>query len=344
MSLVQKRGIAPNAVDETKVLLNNNAYLQSLNSSAAAANLIKLNASNLPELPAAPVHPDPTLAQQSATKTYVDTGLALKINSSLIGANSGVASLDSGGKIPSTQLPSTVMEYQGNWSAATNTPTLADGTGSAGDVYRVNAAGTQNLGSGSQTFAVGDWVVYNGTIWQLSLNSNAVGSVNGFTGTVVLTTTNIAEGTNLYYTQARFDTAFAAKTTSNLAEGSNLYFTNARAIAAPLTGYVSGAGTVAATDSVLQAIQKLNGNVTALGSAVTGAKNNYTLLAGDITAKNYTLPSTPRANTLILSAYGVVQREGTDYTVSGAVVSFTSGGDLFSTVIAGDIISTQYLI
>lgn len=42
------------------------------------------------------------------------------------------------------------------------------------------------------------------------------------------TTTNIAEGTNLYYTQARFDSAFAAKTTTNLAEGTNLYFTTAR--------------------------------------------------------------------------------------------------------------------
>jgi len=45
-------------------------------------------------------------------------------------------------------------------------------------------------------------------------------------------TTNLAEGTNLYYTQARFDTAFGGKSTSDLSEGTNLYFTNARAIAA----------------------------------------------------------------------------------------------------------------
>jgi hypothetical protein len=42
------------------------------------------------------------------------------------------------------------------------------------------------------------------------------------------TTTNISEGTNLYYTQGRFDSAFAAKTTTNLTEGANLYFTTAR--------------------------------------------------------------------------------------------------------------------
>lgn len=43
------------------------------------------------------------------------------------------------------------------------------------------------------------------------------------------TTTDLAEGTNLYYTQARFNTAFAAKTTTDLAEGTNLYYTDARA-------------------------------------------------------------------------------------------------------------------
>jgi predicted RecA/RadA family phage recombinase len=49
------------------------------------------------------------------------------------------------------------------------------------------------------------------------------------------TTTDIAEGSNLYWTQTRFDTAFGLKSTTNLAEGTNLYFTNARAQAA-ITG------------------------------------------------------------------------------------------------------------
>lgn len=42
-------------------------------------------------------------------------------------------------------------------------------------------------------------------------------------------TTDLAEGANLYYTSARFNTAFGAKTTGDLAEGSNLYFTTERA-------------------------------------------------------------------------------------------------------------------
>jgi parallel beta-helix repeat protein len=44
-----------------------------------------------------------------------------------------------------------------------------------------------------------------------------------------LTSTNIPEGTNLYWTPNRFAAALAGTTTSALAEGSNLYFTSARA-------------------------------------------------------------------------------------------------------------------
>jgi hypothetical protein len=42
-------------------------------------------------------------------------------------------------------------------------------------------------------------------------------------------TTNLAEGTNLYYTDARFDARLATKSTTNLAEGTNKYYTDARA-------------------------------------------------------------------------------------------------------------------
>lgn len=46
---------------------------------------------------------------------------------------------------------------------------------------------------------------------------------------VAPSTTWVTEGTNLYYTLARFNSAFASKTTTDLTEGSNLYFTEARA-------------------------------------------------------------------------------------------------------------------
>lgn len=93
------------------------------------------------------------------------------------GVANGYASLDSSAKVPVAQLPSSIMEYKGSWNASTNTPTLADGTGDNGDVYRVSVAGTVNLGSGSITFSVGDFVIYNGSIWQRS----PAGGTAGFT-------------------------------------------------------------------------------------------------------------------------------------------------------------------
>jgi ribulose bisphosphate carboxylase small subunit len=41
-------------------------------------------------------------------------------------------------------------------------------------------------------------------------------------------TSDLSEGSNLYYTTARFDTAFTGKSTSDLSEGTNLYYTTAR--------------------------------------------------------------------------------------------------------------------
>jgi len=126
------------------------------------------------------------------------------------GANNGVATLDAGGKVPVSQLPNSVMTYEGTYNASTNTPALADGIGDAGSVYIVSVGGTQDFGSGDITFAAGDWVVYNGSIWQKSSSSATVVSVNGQTGVVVLTTANIAEDTNLYFTEQRAQDALAS--------------------------------------------------------------------------------------------------------------------------------------
>jgi hypothetical protein len=116
----------------------------------------------------------------------------------------GLATLDAGGKIPVDQLPASVMQYKGVWNASTNTPTLADGTGDTGDIYRVSVAGSQDLGSGVLSFEVGDYAIYNGATWEKSDTTDAVASVNGLTGVVVLDTDNINEGeTNQYFTDAR---------------------------------------------------------------------------------------------------------------------------------------------
>lgn len=105
----------------------------------------------------------------------VITGSTGVLGSLPINGSNGIPQLDVNGKILVSQLPNSVMEYLGTWNAATNTPTLVNGTGNAGDVYLCNVAGTVNFGAGPITFGVGDQVIYSGTIWQ---------KASGSTGTV----------------------------------------------------------------------------------------------------------------------------------------------------------------
>ncbi|MGJ1431572.1 hypothetical protein ACR79M_08345 [Sphingobacterium spiritivorum] len=117
----------------------------------------------------------------------LEDALDSKISNSEKGVSNGVATLDGGGKVPANQLPNSVMTVEGPWNAATNTPTLSNGTGNAGMVYEVTTAGTVNLGDGNITFKVGDWAVYGADgKWYKSINSNEVTSVNGKTGSVII--------------------------------------------------------------------------------------------------------------------------------------------------------------
>jgi hypothetical protein len=100
------------------------------------------------------------------------------------GQANGYASLDSGAKIPESQLPDSILgqlSYQGTWDASTDTPTLADPTTVKGDYYVVSVAGTYQ----SIDYAVGDWVISNGTSWEKVDNTDAVTSVFGRLGNVI---------------------------------------------------------------------------------------------------------------------------------------------------------------
>jgi hypothetical protein len=159
-----------------------------------------------------------SVADGSNTGDAVNFGqLSLKVDKSVVGQAGGVASLDSGGKVPVSQLPNSIMEYQGVWDASSNQPFLTDGVGNTGDVYRVNIAGTHDFGSGNIQFTVGDYAVYNGAVWELSHSgSDAVRLVNGQAGIVLLTTSDIEEGSNLYFTDIRARTAAVVDTVSGL--------------------------------------------------------------------------------------------------------------------------------
>ena len=80
----------------------------------------------------------------------------------------GVPLLDGSGFIKTSQLPKKMMEFEGNWNASTNTPTLANtDIDLKGTTYKVNVAGSVDFGAGLITFKVGDWVYNDGTIWSL---------------------------------------------------------------------------------------------------------------------------------------------------------------------------------
>ena len=115
----------------------------------------------------------------------------------------------------------------------------------AADAAAANGAGlTIDGASATLTYvSTGDKFVFNKSVeassFVGSVTGNIVGNVTGnVTGTVSdisnHSTTNLTEGTNLYYTTARadsaFDVSFALASTDSLSEGStNLYHTTARA-------------------------------------------------------------------------------------------------------------------
>lgn len=153
----------------------------------------------------------------------IQTQLDAKLDDSQLGAANGVASLDAGGKLPVSQLPTSAMEYKGTFDPTGPTPNLANGTGDSGDMYYVSVAGSHDFGAGSISFGIGDMVLYNGSIYQKLDNTESVQSVNGETGVVVLDTGDISENGNLYFTDERAQDAIG----TILVDSSSIDFTYA---------------------------------------------------------------------------------------------------------------------
>jgi len=95
---------------------------------------------------------------------------------------------------------------------------------------------------------------------------------------------------------------------------------NSAVIGKVLTGYVSGAGTVLATDTILEAIQKLNGNIAAL--PVITASNGLTK-----TLNNIALGGSLTSNTSIDGAFSLnfgLTTPLSSYTIkTGSLAAFT---------------------
>lgn len=152
----------------------------------------------------------------------VDLGLvATAIQSSEKGAANGVATLNASGKLSSSQVPA--IAITDTFVVSSEAAMLALSAAERGDVAVRTDVSKSFILAGDDFATLADWQ-------ELLTPMSPVQSVNGQQGSVVLDSDDIAEGsTNLYYTSARFDSAFAAKDTDDLAEGTtNLYYTQAR--------------------------------------------------------------------------------------------------------------------
>jgi hypothetical protein len=130
-------------------------------------------------------------------------------------------------------------------------------------------------------------------------------------------------GTNISGTAAGL-TAGTVTTNANLtgeatSVGNAATLTNSAVIGKVLTGYTSGAGTVAATDTILQAIQKLNGNA----AGATGTVTSVSVVSNNGFAGTVATATTTPAITLTTTVTGMLKGSN----VSGIVSAGTSGTD-----------------
>mgnify|MGYP003638611873 CR=1 FL=1 len=83
-----------------------------------------------------------------------------------------------------------IIMFDGYWNASTNSPTLANGINVELFEYKVSVAGSQDFGAGSITFALGDIVANDGSIWYKKVDNQTTSliSTNGgaFTGALAL--------------------------------------------------------------------------------------------------------------------------------------------------------------
>lgn len=201
------------------------------------------------------------------------------------------------------------LSYEGTWNASTNTPALASGTGTNGYYYVVATAGSTNL-DGITDWQIGDWLIFNGTVWQKIDQSNLVTSVNGQTGAVSLSTTNISEGTNQYFTDARARAAISAGT--GISYNSN---TGVVTNAAPDQTVALTAGTGISTSGTYPNFTITNAapDQTVVLTAGTGISTSGTY-------PNFTITNAAPDQTVALTGSGTT-------TVTGTYPNFTIASD-----------------
>ena len=217
-------------------------------------------------------------------------------------ANQKISQLEPIGTIDPNQDSFVVVDYSENLTKRTNlanigqrvleantTTNLAEGTNLYFTDTRVYTKVKASLIAGINTS-----ITFDDELQTITIASQGnVQSVNGETGEVVLDTDDIGEGvTNLYYTDARFDTRLATKTTDDLTEGTNLYYTDARfdsRLATKTTDDLTEGTNEYYTDAKVEAVLTAE-SVTKQGNTFNGAEQ---LVQLDATAK---LPAVDGSN------------------------------------------------
>jgi len=212
--------------------------------------------------------------------------------------------------------------YKGTWNAATNTPTITSGVGNTGWYYIVSVAGSTNI-DGITDWNLGDWIIFDGTAWQQVDNTDAVVSVNGYTGAVSLVSSDVPEGlTNLYFTNARARGAVSLTTTGS--SGAATYDSGTGVFNIPnygsaLTGYVPYSGATTNLD--------LGGNSLLASTAIfsTGSTNPVITLnntTGD-TSANFTIN---QGVGFSLNVYNTLSTKAIDLKVGGSSALVVTNG------------------
>lgn len=160
-------------------------------------------------------------------------------NAATYGAANGVATLDGNGKIVTSQLPA--IAITDTFVVASEAAMLALSV-QTGDIAVRTDLNKSFIVAGVDGSVIGNWQ-------ELLTPSDVVQSVNGKSGAITLSTTDILEGTNKYYTDARARAAISA--TGSLAYNSA---TGVISYTAPTSGTGSGDfksdGSVAMTGAI----------------------------------------------------------------------------------------------
>jgi hypothetical protein len=240
------------------------------------------------------------------------------------------------------------LSYQGSWNASTNTPTLVSSTGVNGYYYIVSVAGSTNL-NGVTDWQVGDWAIFNGTVWQKIDQTNLVSSVNGQTGVVSIAYADLA-GAIPTWNQNTTGTAAGLSTTLAISSGGTGQTTASAAFNAlsPITttgDLILGNGTNSATRLGIGANGYLltsNGTTASWAAAPAAGVTSFAGGTTGLTPASATTGAISLAGTLVVSNGGTGATTLTGYVKGTGTSALTASSTIPNTDISGlGTMSTQ---